>query len=138
MSWEIPQIPSAGIFPSIDQIELFSEHLKKSIDKVQIENDKRQDTEDDDFLSEILDSNNDEVADVKVETRLTPSPLSSSSPAGKISASSELSSNISPSTMPLPISIQKGNIKYDNIRYKLITHALIININTNNAGYQKF
>lgn len=29
MSWDVPQITSAGIFPSIEQIQLFSEHMSK-------------------------------------------------------------------------------------------------------------
>ena len=31
MGWEIPQITSAGIFPSVDQVELFAEQLTKTI-----------------------------------------------------------------------------------------------------------
>lgn len=30
MSWEIPQIRSAGIFPSVDQVEIFSGHLQQT------------------------------------------------------------------------------------------------------------
>jgi len=30
MEWDIPQIPTAGIFPSVEQVEIFSEQLKKS------------------------------------------------------------------------------------------------------------
>lgn len=99
MSWEIPQIPSAGIFPSIDQIELFSEHLKKSIDSVEVDNDKRLEADDDDFLSQIMDAiNNDE------KYNASPSPLPSSS--------SSSSTMIPTSSLPM----QKGSIKYDNIR----------------------
>ena len=110
MSWEIPQIPAAGIFPSIDQIELFSEHLKKSIDNVEVEN-KRQETEDDDFLSEILDSNVNEVGELKVENSAAPSSTASS-------ASELLESSPSSSTKVIPsaLSVHKGNIKYDKIR----------------------
>lgn len=102
MSWEIPQIPAAGIFPSIDQIELFSEHLKKSIDNAEVENDKRVEVEDDDFLSEIMNSGTDET----YEPSASPSQSSSSSPSSLPKVTSSL----------LPE--QKGNIKYDNIRYQ--------------------
>ena len=110
MSWEIPQIPAAGIFPSIDQIELFSEHLKKSIDNVEVEN-KRQETEDDDFLSEIFDSNVNEAGESKVENSAAPSPtaMSSSALSEPLPSSSSLSTKILPSALSV-------NIKYDNIR----------------------
>ena len=109
MSWEIPQIPAAGIFPSIDQIELFSEHLKKSIDNVEVEN-KRQETEDDDFLSEILDSNFNE-AESKVLN-----PAAPSSTATPSLESSESLPSSSTKVLPPVLSVHKGNIKYDNIR----------------------
>ena len=109
MSWEIPQIPAAGIFPSIDQIELFSEHLKKSIDNVEVEN-KRQETEDDDFLSEILDSNVNESGESKVENSAAPSPIAMSS-----SELSEALPSLPTKILPSALSVQKG-IKYDNIR----------------------
>lgn len=31
MGWEIPQINSAGIFPSVEQVELFAEQLKRTL-----------------------------------------------------------------------------------------------------------
>lgn len=31
MSWDIPQVPSAGIFPTVEQIQLFSQQFRKSL-----------------------------------------------------------------------------------------------------------
>jgi hypothetical protein len=39
MSWDIPQVAAAGIFPSVEQIEVFSQHLQKAAEASAAEND---------------------------------------------------------------------------------------------------
>ena len=48
MSWELPQITSVGIFPSVEQVELFSESLKSAI-KMQFEAGEEDDERDEDL-----------------------------------------------------------------------------------------
>jgi len=75
MSWEIPQIPAAGIFPSIEQIELFSEHLKKNVDNMDSSLDKRREEEDDELLSEIFNDSNDKAVTLSKEEKTTILPI---------------------------------------------------------------